>query len=174
MGVKNACSMLVALGIDSRRVYEQEFEEAFLRVSSEYYRAKSQSFLAENSASIYVKKVEECLMEESTRAKVYLDKGTEQKILEVLDEELINKHMLTIVEMENSGVVHMLNNDRVQDLRRLYMLLKRMTKGLPTMTDCISRYLRRKGEQLVSEGGEGEASLPKNPISYIQVSYFAY
>uniref|UniRef100_A0A183ES42 Cullin domain-containing protein n=1 Tax=Gongylonema pulchrum TaxID=637853 RepID=A0A183ES42_9BILA len=85
-----------------------------------------------------------------------------------LDEELINKHMLTIVEMENSGVVHMLNNDRVQDLRRLYMLLKRMTKGLPTMTDCISRYLRRKGEQLVSEGGEGEASLPKNPISYIQ------
>ncbi|VDN41953.1 unnamed protein product [Gongylonema pulchrum] len=85
-----------------------------------------------------------------------------------MDEELINKHMLTIVEMENSGVVHMLNNDRVQDLRRLYMLLKRMTKGLPTMTDCISRYLRRKGEQLVSEGGEGEASLPKNPISYIQ------
>lgn len=35
-------------------------------------------------------------------------------ILQVLDEELINKHMITIVEMENSGVVHMLNNDRIQ------------------------------------------------------------
>lgn len=83
MGIKNACSMLVALGVDSRRVYEEEFEEAFLRVSAEYYRAKSQNFLAENSASVYVKKVEECLVEESNRAKMYLDKGTEQKILDV-------------------------------------------------------------------------------------------
>lgn len=56
------------------------------------------------------------------------------------------------------------------DLRRLYTLLKRMKKGLPTMTDCISRYLRRKGEFLVSEGGDGEAGTPKNPIVYIQVS----
>uniref|UniRef100_A0A915Q496 Cullin family profile domain-containing protein n=1 Tax=Setaria digitata TaxID=48799 RepID=A0A915Q496_9BILA len=168
IGVKNACNMLVALGVDSRRVYEEEFEEPFLRVSAEYYRAESQNFLLENCASVYVKKVEECLMEESNRAKMYLDKGTEQKILDVLDEELINKHMMTIVEMDNSGVVHMLNNDRIHDLRRLYILLKRVKKGLPTMTDCISRYLRRKGEFLVSEGGDREAGTSKNPILYIQ------
>lgn len=83
IGVKNACNMLVALGVDSRRVYEEEFEEPFLRVSAEYYRAESQNFLLENCASVYVKKVEECLMEESNRAKMYLDKGTEQKILDV-------------------------------------------------------------------------------------------
>ncbi|VDK76385.1 unnamed protein product [Litomosoides sigmodontis] len=168
IGVKNACNMLVALGVDSRRVYEEEFEEPFLRVSAEYYRAESQNFLLENCASVYVKKVEECLMEESNRAKMYLDKGTEQKILDVLDEELINKHMMTIVEMDNSGVVHMLNNDRIHDLRRLYILLKRVKKGLPTMTDCISRYLRRKGEFLVSEGDDREAGTSKNPIHYIQ------
>uniref|UniRef100_A0A1I8E8P4 CULLIN_2 domain-containing protein n=3 Tax=Wuchereria bancrofti TaxID=6293 RepID=A0A1I8E8P4_WUCBA len=168
IGVKNACNMLVALGVDSRRVYEEEFEEPFLRVSAEYYRAESQNFLLENCASVYVKKVEECLMEESNRAKMYLDKGTEQKILDVLDEELINKHMMTIVEMDNSGVVHMLNNDRIHDLRRLYILLKRVKKGLPTMTDCISRYLRRKGEFLVSESVDHEPGTSKNPIHYIQ------
>ncbi|VDP25722.1 unnamed protein product [Onchocerca flexuosa] len=166
--------MLVALGVDSRRVYEEEFEEPFLRVSAEYYRAESQNFLLENCASVYVKKVEECLMDESNRAKMYMDKGTEQKILDVLDEELINKHMMTIVEMDNSGVVHMLNNDRIHDLRRLYILLKRVKKGLPTMTDCISRYLRRKGEFLVSENGDREAGTSKNPILYIQVSKYYY
>lgn len=81
--MKNACSMLVALGVDSRRVYEEDFEEPFLRVSAEYYRVESQNFLAENSASVYVKKVEECISEESSRAKMYLDKGTELKILNV-------------------------------------------------------------------------------------------
>ncbi|VDN05739.1 unnamed protein product [Thelazia callipaeda] len=168
IGVKNACNMLVALGVDSRHVYEEEFEKPFLHVSAEYYRAESQNFLLENSASVYVKKVEECLMEESNRAKMYLDKGTEQKILEVLDEELINRHMMTIVEMDNSGVVHMLNNDRIHDLRRLYILLKRVKKGLPTMTECISKYLRRKGEILVSESVEGEANAPRNPVVYVQ------
>ncbi|KHN76775.1 Cullin-3 [Toxocara canis] len=168
MGVKNACSMLVALGIDSREVYENEFETPFLRVSAEYYRAESQKFLAENSASVYVKKVEECITDESNRAKMYLDKDTEQKILAVLDEELINKHMMTIVDMENSGVVHMLNNDRIEDLHRLYRLLKRVRNGLPTMTDCISKYLRQKGESLVSEASNSETAQPKNPITYIQ------
>lgn len=168
MGVKNACSMLVALGLDSRRVYEDEFETPFLRVSAEYYRSESQKFLAENSASVYVKKVEECITEEANRAKMYLDKGTEAKILAVLDEELINKHMMTIVEMENSGVVHMLNNDRIEDLRRLYKLLKRVPNGLHLMTNCVSKYLRQKGESLVSEVGDSEAGSSKNPVTYIQ------
>ena len=31
-GIKNACQMLVALGIDSRGVYEHQFENPFLKV----------------------------------------------------------------------------------------------------------------------------------------------
>ncbi|VDD90715.1 unnamed protein product [Enterobius vermicularis] len=168
MGVKNACSMLIDLGLDSRRVYEDEFEEPFLRISAEYYRAESQRFLAESSASVYVKKVEERIIEEGNRAKLYFDKATGVKILQVLEEELINKHMFTIVEMENSGVVHMLNNDRIEDLRRLYKLLKRVPNGLPTMTECISKYLRQKGEALVADSNELESGSGKNPIAYIQ------
>lgn len=42
------------------------------------------------------------------------------------------------------------------------------------MTDCISRYLRRKGEFLVSEGDDREAGTSKNPIHYIQVSNYYY
>jgi cullin 3 len=57
MAVKNACQMLVALGVESRSVYETEFEEPFLRESAEYYRSESQQFLQANSASVYVKKV---------------------------------------------------------------------------------------------------------------------
>lgn len=37
--------------------------------------------------------------EESERAKYYLDESTEQRIVAVVEEELIQKHMKTIVEV---------------------------------------------------------------------------
>ena len=46
--------------------------------------------------------------------------------MSVLEEELICKHMKTVVEMENSGVVHMLKNDKTQDLACMYKLFGRV------------------------------------------------
>lgn len=60
---------------------------------------ESQKFLAENSASVYIKKVEARICEESERAKHYLDESTEPRIVEVVEEELIKTHMKTIVEV---------------------------------------------------------------------------
>ncbi|KAK0060948.1 cullin-3-B [Biomphalaria pfeifferi] len=162
--VKNACQMLMILGIDSRGVYEEDFEKPFLEQSAEFYRLESQKFLAENSASVYIKKVEARINEEAERAKHYLDKSTEEPVVEVLEAELISKHMKTIVEMENSGVVHMLENNKTDDLACMYKLFIRVKDGLKTMSDCISKYLREQGRALVSE--EGEES--KNAITYVQ------
>uniref|UniRef100_A0A0B7AG79 Cullin family profile domain-containing protein n=2 Tax=Arion vulgaris TaxID=1028688 RepID=A0A0B7AG79_9EUPU len=162
--VKNACQMLMVLGIDSRGVYEEDFEQPFLEQSAEFYRLESQKFLAENSASVYIKKVEARISEEAERAKHYLDKSTEEPVVKVLEAELISKHMKTIVEMENSGVVHMLENNKTDDLACMYKLFIRVPNGLKTMSDCISKYLREQGRALVSE--EGEES--KNAITYVQ------
>lgn len=63
------------------------------------FQAESQKFLAENSASMYIKKVEARINEEAERATHYLDKTTEEPIVKVLEEELISKHMKTIVEV---------------------------------------------------------------------------
>ena len=38
MAVKNACHMLMNLGIDSRTVYEEDFEKKFLEESAEFYK----------------------------------------------------------------------------------------------------------------------------------------
>ena len=38
--VKNACQMLMVLGIDSRAVYEEDFERPFLEQSAEFYRVR--------------------------------------------------------------------------------------------------------------------------------------
>lgn len=120
--IKNACKMLIELGVDSRVVFEEDFERPFLQESAEFYMLESQKFLEENSVSVYIKKVELRIHEESERAKHYLDKGTEAAIVKVVEDELISKHMKTIVEMENSGVVYMLKNQKIEG--RFYCLFE--------------------------------------------------
>lgn len=63
---------------------------------------ESQKFLDENSACIYIRKVESRIIEEADRAKHYLDESTECRIVEVLEEELIKRNMKTIVEVYNT------------------------------------------------------------------------
>lgn len=77
---------------------------------------ESQMFLAENSACVYINKVEARISEEIGRALHCLDKSTEESIIKVMERELISKHMKTIVEMENSGLIHMLKTDSTEGI----------------------------------------------------------
>ena len=119
--VKAACQMLIILGIDSRALYEEEFERRFLAQSAEFYKvynslifqtvhivnkivsflnqSEGQKYLGENSSSVYVKKVETLINEESKSAEQYLDESTVHRIVALLEKELIQKHMKTIVEV---------------------------------------------------------------------------
>lgn len=148
--IRNACQMLMTLGIESRSVYYEDFEDPFLQQSAEFYGRESQNFLAENSASVYIRKVDDRIREESERANHYLDKSTEPRIVKVLEDELISAHMKTIVEMENSGVYHMLKHDKHVDLNYMYKLFHRVPQGLTTIADCMSAYLREQGKNLVT------------------------
>ncbi|XP_062260343.1 cullin-3-like [Platichthys flesus] len=161
--IKIACQMLMILGLDGRFVYADDFEGPFLDMSAEFFQMESQKLLAENSASVYIRKVEARINEEIGRVLHCLDKSTEEYIVKVLEQELISKHMKEVVQMENSGLVHMLKNGKLDDLACMYKLFTRVPDGLKTMCECMSSYLREQGKALVSEEGEG-----KNPVDYIQ------
>ena len=68
LAIKNACQMLITLGISGRSVYDEDFERHFLKESAEFYKLESEKFLAENSASVYIWKVEARITEEKERA----------------------------------------------------------------------------------------------------------
>lgn len=67
--------------------------------------------------------------------------------------------------MENSGVVHMLKNNKTDDLACMYKVLSRVSDGLKTLAECISQHLREQGKALVTEEEGG-----KNAITFVQVS----
>ncbi|KAJ1356851.1 hypothetical protein KIN20_014688 [Parelaphostrongylus tenuis] len=161
-GIKSACQMLVALGVHSHDVYVEEFENVFLMDTAEYYRGLSTSFLASNSANLYVEKAEKCLRDESERAKRYLDPQTEAKVLDVLENVLIKEHMHTIVNMEHSGVHVMLSHDKYDQLAALYGLLQRVEGGLSVMAEAMCRYLRQTGAATVKEDCE------RTPVRFVE------
>lgn len=163
LAIRNACQMLMVLGINSRAVYEEDFETPFLHQSAEFYRMESQKFLAENSAAVYIARVEARISEEAERARHYLDETTEPRVVAVLEHELIEQHMKTIVEMENSGVVHMLMHTRTGELACVYKLLSRVPDGLRTVADAVSAHLREQGRALVTDNHNNT-----NAITFVQ------
>eukprot|EP01114_Cavostelium_apophysatum_P003635 TRINITY_DN1368_c0_g1_i2.p1 TRINITY_DN1368_c0_g1~~TRINITY_DN1368_c0_g1_i2.p1 ORF type:complete len:736 (-),score=233.08 TRINITY_DN1368_c0_g1_i2:74-2281(-) len=149
--IKNITQMLIDLGINSRTVYEDDFEKSFLESSSNFYRMESQDFIAVNSCSDYMRKVEARIKEELERVAHYLDQSTEPKIKEVVERELIATHMKTLAEMEASGIISMLRDDKVEDLKRMYNLFGRVTNGHSTMRDMMSHYVRDTGKSLIND-----------------------
>lgn len=66
--------------------------------------------------------------------------------------------------MENSGVVHMLKNQKTEDLGCMYKLFSRVSDGLRTVCDCVSQFLREQGRALVQEEHESTT----NAVLYVQ------
>lgn len=65
-------------------------------MSASLPQMESQKFLAENSAAVYIARVEARIGEEAERARHYLDETTEPRVVAVLEHELIERHMKTI------------------------------------------------------------------------------
>lgn len=125
--MKSMSTMLIDLGV---AVYEEDFETPFLAATTEFYQAEAQANIASCDCPEYLRRAEQRLTQEVDRVQAYLDARTEPKLTKVVETELLLKQMHALVEMDNSGLVPLLEADRYEDLSRMYHLLKRVKGGL--------------------------------------------
>ena len=59
--------------------------------------------------------------------------------------------MKALVEMENSGLVPMLRDDKFDDLGRMYQLLRKVDGGANLIRGVMSDYVKEIGKQLVQD-----------------------
>ncbi|KAF2077580.1 hypothetical protein CYY_001121 [Polysphondylium violaceum] len=149
--IKNITQMLIDLGVNSKNVYIEDFEKPLLLTTASYYQGESQAFITTCSCPDYMKKVEICLKEELERVSHYLDNSTESKLREVCEKQLISNHMRTLIDMENSGLISMLKEDKIEDLKRMYNLFNRVSDGLNLMKEVISTYVKEIGKEIVMD-----------------------
>jgi len=157
--IRSVTQMLMDLG---PQVYQEDFERQFLERAAEFYQVEATEYFCTSNCPDFLKKAERRLAEEKERVGNYLDPSSEPKITRVLEKELISKQMHGLVEMENSGLVSLLRDDKLRDLARMHSLLKRVDGGLELMRKTMGKFLRESGKALVTD-----QERCKDPVEFV-------
>jgi len=158
--LKATSQMLRDLGSS---VYVTELEVPLLERTTEFYAAEAQEKITSCSAPAYLEHVEKRLKEEVERVEAYLDASTEEPLTAAMDKELIAGEMKTLIEMEGSGLSSMLDHNRYDDLRRMYILFKRVDGGANLLKTAMKQHIQNAGKALVLDPERGN-----DPVEYIR------
>lgn len=71
--------------------------------------------------------------------------------------------MRALVEMDNSGLVVLLEQDQYDDLARMYALFKRLDEGLNMIRTIMGEHLKSAGSALVQD-----PESTKDPVDFVQ------
>jgi len=148
-------------------VYKTYFEEEFLVATEVYYTAESTHFITSNSVAEYMKKVETRLDEEKRRVQQYLDPSTETELIQKCDRVLINKH----IDVIRADFQNMLDDDKIDDLTRMYKLLSRVARGLDPLRTIFEKHVTNVGKQAIQTVVK---TAIKDPTQYVETILSVY
>ncbi|KAH6634455.1 Cullin [Chaetomium sp. MPI-SDFR-AT-0129] len=152
--IKQVVDSFVSLGLDdgdasktTLDVYRYHFERPFLDATKLFYQNESKQFVAENSVVEYMKKAETRLSEEEERVKLYLHPDIAFSLKKTCNTALIADHS-TVLRDEFQVL---LDNDREEDMARMYSLLSRIPDGLDPLRTKFETHVRNAGLAAVAK-----------------------
>ncbi|CAD7698288.1 unnamed protein product [Ostreobium quekettii] len=158
--MRSVIKMFTALG---KNVYVADFEEPFLSASAEFYKKEANEYISSSDCPEYLRKAERRLTEEKERVGSYLDASSMDRIVSVVQMELILNQMKTLIDMENSGGVALLRDNKYDDLYRMYCLFGQVQGGLELVKEVMANYVKDTGRQLVQDPERS-----KDPVGFVQ------
>ncbi|PSS25734.1 hypothetical protein M430DRAFT_134459 [Amorphotheca resinae ATCC 22711] len=152
--IKSIVDSFVSLGLDEADptkstldVYRYNFERPFLEATKQFYQAESKQFVAENSIVEYMKKAEIRLEEEEERVNMYLHADIIVPLKKTCNTALIADH--SVILRDEFQVL--LDNDRYEDMQRMYNLLSRIPDGLDPLRVKFEAHVRKAGLAAVAK-----------------------
>mmetsp|Transcript_2161 Transcript_2161/g.8349 ORF Transcript_2161/g.8349 Transcript_2161/m.8349 type:complete len:545 (+) Transcript_2161:171-1805(+) len=139
-------------------LYRAQFEKLFLARSAKYYAMKSCQWLEIESVPCYLRKVETVLREEYERVQQFLHVSSQRKVITVCERELLEKPRDEIVYQEQCGMGTLLAQERNQDLKRMFTLMRRVPHGLIPMAHMFKKYVLARGTAILKERSEHVAA----------------
>ena len=161
--VRSVTLMLMAMG---KTVFEEDLERPFLDSSQQYYIVWGETRIAACSTPEYLKHADRMIQEEAERVMACLCvdyNAGKSEIKDVVETQLIARHIEALVSKEGSGLVRLLEESRVEDLRRMYDLFSRVPNGVQIISDKMSEHVLNTGKDIVRR------SLAQDePLVYVQ------
>ncbi|KAI9829341.1 MAG: hypothetical protein M1819_006404 [Sarea resinae] len=177
--IKSIVDSFVSLGLDEADstkstldVYRYYFEKPFLEATTKYYQNESKQFVAENSVVEYMKKkAESRLDEEKDRVGLYLHPDIMAPLKKTCEEVLIADHSPLL----RDEFQILLDNDRQDDLARMYSLLSRIPEGLDPLRTKFEAHVRKAGlsavEKVAAEGDNLEPKVYVDALLEVHTQY---
>lgn len=157
--VKSIVELYENMGMGTLDAYNADLEEPLLRSTQEYYAKKREDWINDSTPD-YLIKAEEALNQERERVHDYLNPSSEVKILKVLDDEILERVEMVLLEKESSGCRALLQNDKSEDLQRMFRLFSRLENGLNPMAAILQSFISSMGDDIINrrqarlDGGE--------------------
>jgi len=151
--IKEVVGIFVEMGgsRNSLEVYVTDFEEMLLSTTADYYSRESAKWADKDSFPEYMRKAEDRLKQEQERVGHYLHASTEEKLLKVCDEQLLQAPEQQLLEKENSGCEVLLLDNKVDDLSRMFRLFSRIQTGLTPIGNIVRKHITDVGLALVKK-----------------------
>ena len=157
--VKSIVELYENMGMGSLDSYTADLEEPLLNSTREYYAKKREDWINDSTPD-YLIKAEEALEKERKRVADYLNPASETKLLRVVEEEILEKVEMVLLEKETSGCRALLQNDKSEDLQRMFRLFSRLENGLNPMASILQNFISSMGDDVINrrqarlDGGE--------------------
>lgn len=144
-------------------MYHQAFEVQFFLDTERFYKLESENFLVKNSVTEYMKKAEQRIQEENRRIMLYLHKNTLGQLMKTCEKVLIENHL----DKFHQEFQNLLNDDKNDDLGRMYQLVMRIPNGLGELKNRLELHIVSQGLGAVERCGETALSDPKVYVTTI-------
>ncbi|CAJ0957719.1 unnamed protein product, partial [Mesorhabditis belari] len=129
------------------KFYRQKFEKRFLGETENYYTTEADDFLQQNPFTEYMKKIEKRLNEEAERCNFYLQTSTLQPLSQICETVFIQRK----IELFQRDFGPLLEQERDDDLARIYQLCGRIEQGLEELKLALERHITRQGQNAIDE-----------------------
>ncbi|CCJ30066.1 unnamed protein product [Pneumocystis jirovecii] len=136
---------------ENKTVFESDVEVYILLETRKFYIKESKKLLELSNVSQYLIQCEKRLEEEYNRTKNYFPFQTGPKIKRIVEEEMILNNMSAIIKIESSGLFFMLDNEKFEDLNRLYRLFISVDLNLVELRKSILTKIIELGETINSK-----------------------
>eukprot|EP00761_Pharyngomonas_kirbyi_P012841 gb/GECH01012868.1/.p1 GENE.gb/GECH01012868.1/~~gb/GECH01012868.1/.p1 ORF type:complete len:748 (+),score=100.20 gb/GECH01012868.1/:1-2244(+) len=163
--LKKLTDMMLEISRVRPELYNSHFEREFLEQSQRFYRQEAAAFFSKSTAPDYLNKVKQRLQEEKDRAQRSLARETLSKLQDVVKKSMIEEYKELVIDKENSGVLCMLQDWKVNELRLVFEVLGLVDNGLQPVVQTLRSFCKSEGFELVKD--DGMNNKPLDMVSHI-------